>query len=169
MAFHGSHGRLGGNINRASVRLVENNGAGLRELLPATIVQRAVDAEEVRFRDSLFTPLVTLWLFLAQVLSHDGSCRETVAKLLAFLSARGAAARADADFANPHTGPYCKARKRLPERLVSRLARETGQQLHDRYPSGLLLGGRKVKVVDGTHCSMPDTAEKTLQRWTLQR
>jgi len=163
MAFHGSHGRLGGNINREAKRLVEDNGAGLRELLPATLVQQAVDAEGVGFRDSLFTPLVTLWLFLAQVLSHDGSCREAVAKLLAFLSAQRAAAQSDAEIANPQTGPYCKARKRLPERLVSRLARETGQQMHGRYPSGLLLGGRKVKVVDGTHCSMPDTRENQKQ------
>jgi len=130
MGFHGSQGRLGGKVDRSAVRLIENNGAGLRELLPATIVQRAVDAEGVRFRDSLFTPLVTLWLFLAQVLSRDGSCREAVAKLLAFLAARGVVTRFDPDCADPRTGPYCKVRKRLPERLVSRLARETGQRLH---------------------------------------
>jgi hypothetical protein len=118
-----------------------------------------MDAQGIRFRDSLFTPLVTLWMFLAQVLSSDGSCRQTVARLLAFLAASRVGTSDDCECADPETGPYCKARKRLPEPLVSRLARETGQQLHDRYPSGRLLGGRKVKLADGALCSMPDTPE----------
>src|SRR5208282_5839805 len=100
---------------------------------------------------------VTLWMFLTQVLSSNGSCREAVAKLLAFVAASRVGSPVDGEGADPKTGPYCKARKRLPEGLVSRLAKETGQQLHRGYPSGTLLGGRTVKVVDGTTCSMPDT------------
>jgi hypothetical protein len=166
MKCHGSQGRLRGKVDRTAVKLIENNGAGLRALLPPQIVQRAVKAEKVKFRDSLFTPLVTLWVFLTQVLSPDGSCREAVAKLLAFLAAQSVATStdADADDADPETGPYCKARKRLGEGLVSRLFKETGQRLHCRYPSGRLLGGRKVKVVDGTTCSMPDTP-KNQKEW----
>lgn len=80
-------GRLRGGANRAAAKLVEDNGAGLRTLLPARSVEQAAAAEGVRCRDCLFTPLVTLWMFLAQVLSADGSCREAVAKLLAFLAA----------------------------------------------------------------------------------
>ena len=154
MRCHGSQGRLRSKVKRKSVELMENNGGGLRDLLPPQIVQRAVEAEGIRFRQSLFTPLVTLWMFLAQVLSADGSCREAVARLLAFLAALGGSAELAGD---PETGPYCKARQRLSEPLVRRLARETGRHLHNRYPSGPLLGGRKVKVVDGTVCSMPDT------------
>jgi len=63
----------------------------------------------VRFRDCLFTPWITLWTFLAQVLSADGSCRDAVAKLMAFVTAGGA------EEVQPDTGPYCKARQRLPE------------------------------------------------------
>jgi hypothetical protein len=79
-----------------------------------------------------------------------------VARLLAFLAAKSAvsAGATEAD-----TGPYCKARRRLPEGLVSRLAREAGAGLHRRYPAGLLLGGRPVKVADGTTVSMPDTPQ----------
>src|SRR5947209_4522058 len=96
MACHGSHGRLRGKANRAAARLIEDNGAGLRALLPPQMVRRAVEAEGLRFRACLFTPLVTLWTFLAQVLSPDGSCREAVAKLLAFLAAaRPAGAQPD--------------------------------------------------------------------------
>jgi Transposase DDE domain len=165
MCRHGSHGRLRGKVSRAAVGLIEDGSAGLRELLPPQVVQRAVEAEQVRFRQCLFTPLVTLWTFLTQVLSADGSCRQAVAKLLALLSAGANSADADdgGGDVDAGTGPYCKARQRLPEGLICRLAREAGGQLHQRYPSGRLLGGRRVKVVDGTTCSMPDTAANQRQ------
>jgi hypothetical protein len=147
---------LCGQVRSSAGRLVQGDGEGLRELLPADRVQAAVEAEGVRVVDCLYTPLVTVWTFLGQVLGPDRSCRAAVAGLLALLGARGAAAD---DVGDPDTGPYCKARKRLPEGLVSRLAREAGAALHARCPAGLLLGGRPVKVVDGTTASMPDTAE----------
>ena len=156
MVCHGRR-KLSCDQVRASARsLVEGDGAGLRELLPPDRVAAAIEAEGVKFIDCLFTPAVSLWAFLAQVLGPDRSCAAAVAKLLALLGARGAA---DADLCGPDTGPYCKARKRLPESLLARLARESGADLHRKYPAGALLGGRPVKVVDGTTVSMPDTAE----------
>jgi hypothetical protein len=162
MGCHGSHGRLRGKIRQCKSTQIQNNQIGFGALLPEQTVERAMDAEGIWFRDCLFTPLITLWMFLAQVLSADGSCREATARLLAFLAAQsGDSTEPGAD---PATGPYCKARKRLSEKLVSRLAKESGQQLHGRHPSGGLLGGRRVKVADGTTCSMPDTALNQ-QQW----
>lgn len=103
-------------------------------------------------RCGLYSPLVTLWTFLSQVLSPDHSCREAVAKLRAFLSRDGQEA------CNPDTSPYCKARKRLPELLCAWLAVEAGTTLHERVREPKLLGGRSIKLVDGTTVSMPDTA-----------
>ena len=164
-----SYGRLSGKIHANGRKILESNGVKLYALLPVEKVQQAVKDQKVQFRDCLFTPLVTLWTFLAQVLDPDGSCRAAVAKLLAFLAATDVAgdaktsgvqqAEASSRTLDPSTGPYCKARKRLPEGLVSHLARDTGEQLHRRYPSSRLLGGRKVKVVDGTLVSMPDTKQ----------
>jgi hypothetical protein len=161
MGCHASHGRLGGKIKRSKLTQIQNNQFGFGALLAEQTVQRAMDAEGIGFRDCLFTPLITLWMFLAQVLSADGSCREATARLLAFLT--GQAGESTEPGTDPATGPYCKARKRLAEKLVSRLARESGQQLHCRHPSGGLLGGRRVKVADGTICSMPDTMENQKQ------
>jgi hypothetical protein len=162
MGSHASHGRLRGKIKQFKLAQIQKTQFGFSALLPEQTVNRAMDAEGIRFRDCLFTPLITLWMFLAQVLSADGSCREATAKLLAFLATQsGAPVEPGAD---PATGPYCKARKRLAEKLVARLARDSGQQLHRRHPSGQLLGGRRVKVADGTVCSMPDTALNQ-QRW----
>jgi hypothetical protein len=160
MVRHGRRKGLCDKVRASAQSLVEGDGAGLRELLPPGRVAAAVRAEQVKFIDCLYTPLVTLWAFLGQVLAPAGpakSCTSAVARLLALLGVRGAA---DAELCDPETGPYCKARKRLPERLVSRLAREAGAALHRRYPAtGSLLGGRPVKVVDGTTVSMPDTRE----------
>jgi hypothetical protein len=159
MNCHGSQGRLRGKIRAVGAGLLDGDGAGLRGLLSPQCVQEAVKVEQVGFRHCLFTPLVTLWTFLAQVLSADGSCRAAMARLLASLAARSKDPAADEDFFDSDTGPYCKARKRLPERLVERLAKDSGRALHRRYPGGQLLGGRRVKVVDGTTASMPDTPE----------
>jgi len=163
MRCHGSQGRLRNKLERNAASVIEDAGAGFGGFLPAETVRRAMSSEGIKFRKCLFTPVVTLWVFLAQVLSPDGSCREAVAKLLAFLAGQGTPTPTGDECANPETGLYCKARKRLPERLVSRLAKDAGKQLHDRYPAGRLLGGRKVKFADGTTCSMPDTVENQRQ------
>src|SRR5947207_12945108 len=39
--------------------------------------------------DRIYSPLVTLWVFLGQVLSADHSCRAAVARLIAHRLARG--------------------------------------------------------------------------------
>ncbi|QDT67819.1 hypothetical protein MalM25_07250 [Planctomycetes bacterium MalM25] len=61
--------------------------------------------------DRIDTPVVTLWVFLGQVLSADHSCRAAVARLLAHRVAN------DESRCSPETGGNCQARKRLPEAL----------------------------------------------------
>ena len=56
------------------------------------------------------------------------------------------------------TGAYCKARKRLPQTLLSRLTKRVGWRLADKAGDDKLWLGRRVKVVDGSSASMPDTA-----------
>lgn len=124
----------------------------ITELLPAARVQQVLDEEDSNGRDCCYSPLVTLWTFLSQVLSPDHSCRDAVARLRVFLTGDGQST------CSPDTGPYCKARQRLPENVCARLAKEVGQQLHQRIIDHDLLGGRPIKLVDGTTVSMPDTA-----------
>jgi hypothetical protein len=124
------------------------------QLLPAGLVQEALMRSSLVFRDCFYTPLVTLWTFLCQVLCPDASCRAAVAHLLAHLAGQGQGG------GTSDTGPYCKARERLPESLVADLARTTGANLQRRRPArATLLQGRSVKIADGTTLSMPDTPE----------
>jgi IS4 transposase len=125
--------------------------AAFRDVLPAARLERALQEEGATWREKVYTPVLTRWAFLAQVASPDGSCRAAVARVLAWLVARGQKP------CRPQTGPYCKARRRLPESLLRRLTRETGHALHQGAPAEWRWRGRRVKVVDGTTVSMPDT------------
>src|SRR4051812_19181258 len=121
------------------------------DLLDAQQVEQALVAERVSFRDRLFSPLVTLWTFLSQVLDPDHSCRAAVARFLAWRTAQQLPA------CSADTSAYCKARQRLPEGVLTRLTRSAGRQAHEQAPTAWRYNGRAVKVVDGTTVSMPDT------------
>jgi hypothetical protein len=104
-------------------------------------------------RDRLFTPSRTFWLFLAQVFSADGSCREVVRRFLGWLSLT------DVPLASPNTGAYCRARARLPREGICGIHRGLAQRIQTLSTSQDRWYGRDVKVVDGTSISMPDTPE----------
>src|SRR5215831_18292528 len=90
--------------------------------------------------DRIFAPLVTLGVFLGQVLSADPSCRAAVARRIAHRLARGQAP------CSPQTGAYCQARQRLPESFGADVARHTGRAREgDVDPPGLWKG-RRVHV-----------------------
>lgn len=121
------------------------------DILPAEQVQQAILTEQVRFRDRLFSPAVTVWMFLSQVLDANHCCRQAVARFLAWRLGQGLAP------CSTDTSAYCKARGRLPEAVLARLVRQTGQRTQEEMPAAWRWAGRTMKVVDGTTVSMPDT------------
>jgi len=131
-------------------QFAQTEGLPFADLLTAERLEQALRAEKATWREAIWTPVLTLWAFLSQVVSADGSCRFTVDRVLAWLVSRGEAP------CSPKTDPYCKARQRLPESLLHRLVRETGSRLHDLSPAAWRWKGRRVKVADGTTVSMPD-------------
>jgi putative transposase len=122
-----------------------------RDLLDGEIVRSAFAEEKVKFRVRTYTPLVTLWTFLTQVLDPDHSCRKAVSSLNAFLVSQGQPA------VSPDTSNYCKARKRLPLSFIIRLVRKIGELLEEKAEASWLWKGRSVHMVDGSTASMPDT------------
>lgn len=99
----------------------------------------------------VYTPAITVWTFLSQCLSPDHSCRDAVARLMAWRLARGMRS------CSADTGAYCTARGQLPEEACSQLARETGRQVDEAAPPDWLWLGRRVLDVDGSTITMPDT------------
>jgi hypothetical protein len=110
-----------GRAIRAQVSAAGNcDGLFFSERLSSESVRAACQKLQHEFRDRIFSPAITLWVFLAQVLSADHSCREAVAKLNFWRLTRGLKP------CSPEAGSYCEARQRLPEPLFVELVRSTG-------------------------------------------
>src|SRR5437588_224042 len=88
-------------------RLQQGDGLPLASWLSEPLVNALVEQLGCTFRERIYRPAVTLWVFLSQVLSADHSCREAVARLLAWRTACGEAP------CSPETGAYCTARGQL--------------------------------------------------------
>ena len=109
---------------------------------------------KVSWNDRIFTPLVTLWVFLGQILSADHLCRAAVARLIAHRVSQGVPA------CSSETKACCQARKRLPLAFFAAVTRRVGQAAHDaRVDPQWLWKGRRVQLFDGSSVAMPDTPE----------
>ncbi len=130
------------------------DGGPLADVLTERDLQGACDAEGVHFgqgADDVYTPAVTLWAFLAQCLSASKSCAAAVARVLVLRVALGLPACAAG------TGAYCKARAKLPEALLRRLALQVGAAVERQAADAWRWHGRRVLLADGCEVSMPDT------------
>jgi hypothetical protein len=133
--------------------LRDSEGLPFCDILDGDVVQEVLTRENVAFRERVFTPLITLWTFLSQVLGQDHSCRDAVDRLIAHLVSRGRPA------CDPETDSYCKARKRLPLAVIRGLFYRAVEDVDRHIPEDWLWKGRRVQLVDGTTVSMPDTPD----------
>jgi hypothetical protein len=148
-----NYGRLRQQVRFLRRQFLQDGELPLTDVLSERTVEQALKALNFVWLDRVYSPLVTLWVFLVQVLSQDHSCRAAVARLVAHRVSRGQRA------CSAETGAYCQARKRLPEKFFSDVARKTGQALDDKAHGRWLWKGRRVLAYDGSTVSMPDTAE----------
>jgi hypothetical protein len=125
----------------------------LSNVLSGDVVSQTLRAIGLCWVERIYSPLVTLWVFLGQVLSADHSCRAAVARLIAHRISQGQPP------CSAETGAYCQARKRLPEEFVSEVACQTGRALEAGADPQWLWKGRRVYAFDGSTVSMPDTPE----------
>jgi hypothetical protein len=123
------------------------------DVLTDELVGQAMAALDGAWKDRIYTPLVTLWVFLGQVLSADHSCRGAVARFIAHRLSKGQIP------CSAETGAYCQARKRLSEQFFSVVACLVGRRLDAKADHNWLWKGRCVYLFDGTTVTMPDTAE----------
>ena len=140
--------------NRAEIlkqKFLHSVGLPFQELLTASAIKQALEDEQVRYRESVYSPVVTLWMFLTQVLDTDGSLRNAVDRVIAWLSVAGATAPSS------NTGAYCKARQRLPEAVIKHLLKQSAAGLEVQVEQAELWCARAVKVLDGSAILMSDT------------
>lgn len=125
----------------AALRLVKDD---LEQHLDESLIHKLCEEVGHTWRDRVLGPVVTLWLFVRQVMAGNVACAEV--RHLSGVAVSGAA--------------YCEARQRLPLELLRRLLRSVSESLRqdNAEPVGLWRGHRTA-LIDGSGCSMPDTPE----------
>lgn len=133
--------------------------------MPSLTVAKICDELEHEFRSRIYTPMVTAWLFIGQVLSKDHGCQQTVNRFNAFRVSNGLKRVAS------KTAAYCKARGRLPEKLFEKLLAATARQCEQAVDETWLFCGRVVELVDGWTVTMADTSanQKEYPQIRIQR
>jgi hypothetical protein len=141
--------------NHACAPFLNGDALPLPHIFDPEQVQQRFAEHRVSFGQrtrALWTPFLTLWTCLRQVLSADRSCRQAVCHtVLAF-----ALTRPPETF---DTAAYCRARAKLPAALLQDLTLDVGRRLEAQVPAPLLWHGRHVHLVDGSTSRLPDTPE----------
>lgn len=148
-----NQGRFHQQVRFLRRQFLQDGELPLSDVLSEGTVTQALKALNVAWLDRVYSPLVTLWVFLGQVLSADHSCRSAVARLIAHRVSQGQSP------CSAETGAYCQARKRLPEQFFSTVACLVGRALEAKVDRRWLWKGRRVYMFDGTTVTMPDTSE----------
>jgi Transposase DDE domain len=134
--------------------VAQGDGLTTADLLTEDDFQQACDQFSVHFAaepDAVWTPVLTLWTFLWQVLSPAKSCVAAVARALVWRIASGLPP------CSANTGAYCKARQKLPEQLLSGLTLLVGDRLEQDVPHSWLWHGHHVYLIDGNVVTAADT------------
>lgn len=150
---HTIQGRFRQQFRFLQSQFLQDGELPFSDVLSEETVAKALQTTGDCWMERIYTPLVTLWVFLSQVLNADHSCRAAVARLISHRISHGQSP------CSPETGAYCLARKRLPETFFSEVARRTGRTLDTNVASDWLWKGRRVYMFDGSTVSMPDTCD----------
>jgi hypothetical protein len=124
-------------------------------LQPDAILAACGEVGYTGWRDRVLTPVITVQLFLLQILHGNTACSH-----LPHLSGLRFSAAA-----------YCQARARLPLCVFDRLLERFSRAVQPCLSSDSQWHGHRLFLVDGSGCSMPDTPvlQATFGQSTEQR
>jgi Insertion element 4 transposase N-terminal len=140
--------------NRAEIlkrKFEDVMGLPFQELLGQDFIEQILKEQGVNYRNSIYTPVVTIWAWLSQVLDNDKSLRNTVGRILFWLG------ESNAELHSVDTGAYTKARQRLPSSVLEETLAESAQQLQGLVPPENYWCGHRLQAFDGTTILMEDT------------
>lgn len=123
----------------------------LRDLLPTPLLSS--EEEGPNSRQRVFSLRLTFECFLWQMLKPETSCREVVRQVQALFRLNGRGLIDEGDSA------YVQARQRLPLERLEKALSATAATAERRAGGKGRLGGRPVKVVDGSTTQIADTPE----------
>jgi putative transposase len=143
-------------FERTFAPFLNDPGLPFANVLSAAEVEQAFVEADVAFgssKRSVFTPALTLWAFLSQVVQPAKSCSAAVLRIATLLVALGGSPCA------LDTAAYCRARAKLPAVVIRKLALQVSRRLEEALPDDWLWQERHVALVDGSTMTMPDTEE----------
>jgi hypothetical protein len=117
--------------------------------IPADLFPKATAGANSRDQD--YTRWCTFWCMLWQSLNPLAPGREVVRQLQALFDLE------DGPQLSPDDGAYCRAKARLPLDQFAKALSATAQHAERLSPPLALLGGRPVKVTDGSTLTLADT------------
>ena len=126
----------------------------IQTVLSPEAVETACQAIGHSWRDSFWSPSITLVTFLLQVLSAEKTLRAAVADLVTQLTSLDQPLPKSAD-----PSAYCQARQRLPFEITLGLLQGILEPIRPLAHSVSTWLGRRVWIMDGTTVSMPDEPE----------
>ncbi len=151
---------IGSTASLLQENLARSTGLPFLDFFAGPAARDLVAELGVTFRQNIFTPVVTMLAFVAQILDPDGSCRKAVSRVIATTVAAGGTPPSN------NTSAYCQARSRLPERFFFSALRWTAERLDGLVsPERMWLGRHRVRVVDGSSAQAQDTAANRAAFW----
>jgi hypothetical protein len=124
------------------------------EMLPLGLLGRSESG--VNSRERILTPEVTFWAFVSQVFDVGSACRDAARKVEAWW--RWSQKEPATPLGKSLTpSAYCQARARLDHQTLRMIFDHLSWSLERRVRTEQLWLDRRVKIVDGTTFSMPDT------------
>jgi hypothetical protein len=111
------------------------------QLQPAAISAACEAVGYTAWRDRLLHPVITVQLFLLQILHGNTACRHLPHLAGLYFSASA----------------YCQARAKLPIHVLEHLLERLGQSAQSAVSEEGRWHGHRTFFVDGSGCSMPDT------------
>ena len=151
--MHATRTLLTQQCSRISNHRTTSSSLDFFNLLTSKVLFDKVEELLPDHRERIYPPTETLSMFLAQAMDADRSCQNIVNQ--------AAIQRLSAGFSSTssHTGGYCRARQRLPLEMVSGLTRHLGDCMDQLTPQQWRWQNRRVRLIDGTTVTMPDTLE----------
>lgn len=138
-------------------------GLPFADVLSEQQIHDAFEKEDALFgqeKDDVYTPALTLFGFLSQVMhtGADRACAAAVKRLRNYCLALGIRAP------SPDSGAYCRARAKLSNVVLQNLTYAVADALESQTPKKSLWHGRSVKIADGSTLMAPDT-EENQEEW----
>lgn len=156
MSFRTSAAGVSRSFELVRRSFTQHDGLVFSEVLTAEHIDQAFATEEVSFGETdpkaVYSRAITLWAVVSQGMftGLERSCRAAVMRVAVYFALQGWQI-------STNTGAYCRARAKIGEAVLRRLAQGVAERAEAVVPATWKWRGRTVRMVDGTTFSMPDT------------